>query len=350
MTTNLNILIENYHHLIKMKKINMLLIVIFSLIIIIGMVIVSSLYLSNESSQPITGQAILKDDVKVKIGYREHLLYLPAYVAQKNNYYAEEGLEAELINFDSTNQLVEAVLSGNVDAAIGGVNAVVPLTIEGKTPGLLRIFNLGILTDDFDALVVAKNSNIKTIQDLEGKIISSLPGTAAKIWMDRMLDQEKLNGKITIIQTADSQQLNALVSGSVDAIFVLEPLATIAEEKNIGRILIKSPISKYFRTDLLFETSIMSNDFINKNPTTAKKIIRAIDKAIVFINNNPDLVRTYYSEFTPVEEDSFENKLPVSRYIPSYEMDINKFQETTNLFATSGLIEEEVNVSKILIQ
>ena len=109
MTTNLNILIENYHHLIKMKKINMLLIVIFSLIIIIGMVIVSSLYLSNESSQPITGQAILKDDVKVKIGYREHLLYLPAYVAQKNNYYAEEGLEAELINFDSTNQLVEAV-------------------------------------------------------------------------------------------------------------------------------------------------------------------------------------------------------------------------------------------------
>ncbi len=326
-----------------MKKINLLIIGIFALILIVG----SSLYLMNTSDSSITGQVIHQDDVKVKIGYRGHLLYLPAYVAQEKNYYAEEGLQAELIKFDSTNQLVEAVLSGDIDAAVGGVNAIVPLTIEGKTPGSLKIFNLGFLTDDFDALVVAKNSGINTVQDLEGKTISSLPGTAAKRWMDLMLKQENLEGKVNIIQTAPSQQLNALSSGSVEAIFVLEPLATIAEEKGIGRILIESPISKYYRTDLLFETSVMSSNFIRKNPATAKKIIKAVDKAIVFIDNNPKIARTYYSEFTPVD-DSIENKLPVPGYIPSYNMNIAEFQETADLFVSSGLIEEEVDVSKIL--
>ncbi len=301
----------------------------------------------TESNSSIIGQAIHQENVNVKIGYRGHLLYLPAYVAQEKNYYAEEGLNAELIKFDSTNQLVEAVLSGDVDAAIGGVNAIVPLTIEGKTPGLLKLFGLGYLFNDFDALLVATDSDIKSIQDLEGKTISSLPGTAAKIWMDRMLNQENLDGKVTIIQTADSQQLNALSSGSADAIFVLEPLATIAEEKNIGKTMVKSPIFTY-STNLPI-TSVMSNSFIKKNPTTAKKIVKAVDKAIVFINNNPNVVRKYYSKFTPVE-DSFENKLPVSTYVPSYSVNPNDFQEVADFFYTSSLIEEEVDVLGILVK
>lgn len=326
-----------------MKKITLLSLIVLSLILVVG----SSLYLMTESNSSIIGQAIHQENVNVKIGYRGHLLYLPAYVAQEKNYYAEEGLNAELIKFDSTNQLVEAVLSGDVDAAIGGVNAIVPLTIEGKTPGLLKLFGLGYLFNDFDALLVATDSDIKSIQDLEGKTISSLPGTAAKIWMDRMLNQENLDGKVTIIQTADSQQLNALSSGSADAIFVLEPLATIAEEKNIGKTMVKSPIFTY-STNLPI-TSVMSNSFIKKNPTTAKKIVKAVDKAIVFINNNPNVVRKYYSKFTPVE-DSFENKLPVSTYVPSYSVNPNDFQEVADFFYTSSLIEEEVDVLGILVK
>lgn len=329
----------------KKTKILLLAVLILALVLVVGSV--SYLYLVNGHS--ITGQAVYQDSIKVKIGYRAHLLYLPAYVALKNNYFAEQGLQAELIKFDSTNQLVEAVLTGDIDAAIGGVNTLVPLEIEGKTPGQLKIFNLGYLTNNFDALLVSADSNIKSVQDLKGKTISSLPGTAAKIWMERMLEKENLNGKVNIIQTADSQQLNALSSGSADAIFVLEPLVTIAEEKKIGRVLVKSPITTYFTSNLLFETSVMSADFVKKNPGTAKKIITAVDKAIVYINNNPDTVRAYYSEFTPVE-DSFEQKLPVTRYVPSSEMNYNEFQKAVELFFTSGLIKQKVDISDVLVK
>jgi len=328
-----------------MKKTTQLIIGIIALIVILG----SALYLIGDSKPAVTGKSVSQDMTPVKIGYRNHLLFLPAYVAQENNYYAEQGLQVELVSFDSTNQLVEAVLTGDIDAAVGGVNAIVPLTIEGKAPGSLKIFNLGFLTDDFDALLVSADSDIRSVQDLEGKTISSLPGIAAKIWMDMMLDKEGLTGKVNVIQTADSQQLNALSSGNADAIFVLEPLATIGKKKGISRTLVKSPISTYFRTDLIFETSVFSTSFVEKRPETTRKIVAAVDKAILFIDDNPDIARKYYSEFTPVE-DSMEDELPVARYTPSYAMDAEEFQDVADLLFDTGLIDEKVGVSAILLK
>ncbi|MFC1723805.1 ABC transporter substrate-binding protein, partial [Nanoarchaeota archaeon] len=115
-----------------------------------------------------------------------------------------------------------------------------------------------------------------------------------------------------------------------------------------ARILIQSPISTYFRQDLIFETSVMSTDFLQKNPDTAKKIIRATDKAIEFIYNNPKLARTYYSKFTPVDKE-IQSQLPLGQYIPSYNMNPVEFQKTIDLFWTSNLISKPVAVTDILI-
>lgn len=164
-----------------------------------------------------------------------------------------------------------------------------------------------------------------------------------------MLEKEGLTGKVNVIQIAESQQLNALSSGSVDAIFVLEPLATIGKKKGLSRTLVKSPISTYFRTDLLFLTSVFSTSFVEKHPRTARKIVAAIDKAITFINDNPEVAREYYSEFTPVD-DSLEDELPMLRYVPSYAMDTGEFQDVADLLFDTGLIEEKVDVSIILLR
>ncbi|MFC1723802.1 ABC transporter substrate-binding protein [Nanoarchaeota archaeon] len=189
-----------------------------------------------------------QDLTPVEIGYKTHLLYLPAYVAQANKYFEQEGLDVELVKFESTNHLVEAILTGRIDAGIGGINALVPLTIEGKSPGSLKIFNLGILTDSFDYLLVRKDSEIRSVKDLAGKTISAHPGSSVLLFIQLMIDKERLQD-VTIVQTAPAQQLSALSSGSIDAIFVLEPLATIGITSGEARILIQSPISTYFRQE-----------------------------------------------------------------------------------------------------
>jgi len=312
-------------------------------ILIITLIGTLILFVGNTTGDVINNPAELE---KVKIGYRGHLFYLPAYVAEAEGYYRDQGLEVELIKFDSTNQLVEAVLNGNVNAGVGGVNSLVPLTIESKTPGLLRIFTLGYYSQEFDDLLVRKDSNIRTLQDLEGKTLSSLPGSTAITWMNIMLEEEGLTGKVNVVQTKPAQQLNALSSGSVDAIFVLEPLTSIGESKGVSRVLVESPITKYFMDGMLWETSVFSTEFVNGNPETAEKISNAIDDAIQFINSNQDKAKSYYSEFTSVE-DSLEPKLSVPVYQTNSDMNIDEFRGLANKLKKEGLLEKDIPVDSM---
>ncbi len=328
-----------------MKKSNL---IIYGLCILL--VAISAVYFLNTSNESgISGQVTYDENKDIRIGYRAHLFYLPAYVAYKNGYFAEQGLNAQLVEFDSTNQLVDAVLSGDLDAAVGGVNTVVPLTVEGKAPGSIKIFATGVLEDDLDYLLVAADSDIKSVKDLEGKTISLHPGTASEKMIEAMLRKEGLLGKVQLIQTNPSQQLNALASGSVDAVFVLEPLATPAVDEGIARVLVRSPISKYYKQELIFETNVMSTEFIKRNPETAERIKAAVDKAVEFINNNEDVARKYYSEFTPVD-DSLESKLAVGLYYPSYDIDESRLQETADFFFNTGVIDDPVNVSEMIMR
>ena len=321
-------------------------IVIGLLILVVALIGINIVFFSGLSGEVIEGSEGYDKLEKVKIGYRGHLFYLPAYVAEARGYYEEQGLEVELVEFSSTNQLVEAVINGDIDAAVGGVNSLVPLTIESKNKGLLKIFNLGYFSKGFDHVLVRKDSDIRTLQDLEGKTLSTWPGSSAMIFANLMLEAEGLDGKVSVVQTKPSQQLNALSSGSVDAIFVLEPLSTISEEKGISRVLVESPITAYFMSGMYFETSVFSSEFVNENPETVKKISAAVDDAIFFINSNPNEAKTYYSEFTSVE-DSLEGKLPITTYRTSSSMNVEEFQRLADKLEKEGFLGKKVVVDSM---
>ncbi len=301
--------------------------------------ILGGIALFYESNHIMAAKVTYEPLQKVKIGYRPQLFYLPAYVAKAEGYYRAQGLDAELVSFESTNQLVDAILNGNIDAGVGGVNILVPLTIEDKSPGQLKIFDLTYFHKEFDALLVAKNSSITKVSDLKGKTISTLPGTAANFWMKSMLEKENLTGQVKVVETNPSQQLAALASGSVDAIYVLEPLATTGIEKGIARVLVESPISTYFMDNMLFDTSVFSTKFVNEHPDTAKKIIAAVDEAIESINADPVKARRYYPEFSPVDNATAE-KLPVTEYVTSDSMNATALQVVADKFAETGAIKK----------
>ncbi len=323
----------------------------FMVLGILAILLVALIGLNFVFFNNITGKAIDAPEnlEKVKIGYRSHLFYLPAYVAEAKGYYKDQGLEVELIEFGSTNQLVEAVINGNIDAGVGGINSIVPLTIEQKTPGLLKIFTLGYFTKEFDGLLVRKDSSIETLADMEGKTLSTLLGSTAMTWINIMLEEEGLTGKVNVVQTKPSQQLNALSSGSVDAIFVLEPLITTGEFKGISKVLVESPITTYFMDGMLFEVSIFSTEFIKENPETAKKISKAVDSAILFINSNPNQAKAYYSEYTPID-DELESKLPITTYETSNNLNVQEFQELADKLYEEGILEGRVDVEDIFLR
>ena len=186
--------------------------ILILLLAITSTILLSTLYY-KEDNKPLE---------QVRIGYRDHLLYLPTYLADSLGYYEQEGLDVELIRFDSTNDMVDSLIAGKIDAIGSGTNSVVLLTIEQKSPGLFKIYNQGYLTDEFDAILISSSSPINSTGELGGKTISILPGTASSVWMNLMLEKEGLKDKVNLITTKETQQLDVLSSHSADEVFALE--------------------------------------------------------------------------------------------------------------------------------
>lgn len=319
--------------------------VTISLSIIAALILVSGiLIVVLEKKSPVMNTESLE---YVKIGYRDHVGYLPAYLAKAEGFYEKNGLDVELVGFDSTDALVNAVLTKDVAAAIGGVNAQVVLTVETKASGQLKIFSAGYFNKDYSAILVAKDSLIQDVTDLNKKTVGVFSGSQPRKWMQ--LIQEKENISFEIVEMSTTQQLPALSSGSVDAIFVLAPMDSIGSSKNISRTLIQDPVGIYFTKDFLFTTSVMSSEYLNDNPDAAERIIKSTNDAIDFINNNQNVAKSYYSEFTSVD-DSIEQSITVLQYEKNTDIAMDELQKTADMLYSYGLVAKSVNVTPLVIK
>src|SRR3954467_4543439 len=121
-----------------------------------------------------------KEAELVKIGYLQNTGSLPLFVAEEKGYFAEEGVREEAMPIATSNQLVDALLAGNLQA-FPESSAYPVLAVELQSPGRLKIFSASAITKQhpFDSLLVKENSPVKKISDLAGKRIGVFPGSTA---------------------------------------------------------------------------------------------------------------------------------------------------------------------------
>src|SRR5215208_2176510 len=126
--------------------------------------------------------------------------------------------------------VVPAVVSGSVD--IGGSNLVSVLLAQGK--GIpLKIVAPGtfVQTDrkkDFSAIMVSKDSDIRSPKDLEGKTLAvNTLKNVAEVTAKESLSKQGVDVSKVKLAEVDFPDMNgALEQGRVDAAFVIEPFVT----------------------------------------------------------------------------------------------------------------------------
>src|SRR3989344_9462314 len=139
-----------------MKLIKKYAIILITFLIIVGVLIL--LIPNNHDSQS------NEVDNNIRIGYKTHVGFLPLFVAIDKGYFDEQGLEVELIEFESTDLMVQALLSGEIDA-LTGINTLTAFAVEENSPGKLKIFTTQTYTTEFyaDQILVNKDSEITKI-------------------------------------------------------------------------------------------------------------------------------------------------------------------------------------------
>jgi NitT/TauT family transport system substrate-binding protein len=151
---------------------------------------------------------------------------------------------------------------------------IVPLAMKLREQGVpVKICYLG--HRDGSQIVVAKESKIRSLADLKGRIVAipSLFSNQHFVIQKLMVDYGMAEGDITFVILPPPDMPTSLAAGAIDAYFVGEPFCAKAELDGIGRVL-------YYARDIwpnfISCALVVHEDLINSHPDVVKDLVRGI--------------------------------------------------------------------------
>jgi NitT/TauT family transport system substrate-binding protein len=302
--------------------------------------------------------AIAISPTKVKIGYIAVTQALPLFIAEQEKIFTSNNIEAELVKFEQPTQLMESFLTGQIDV-VGFTGATGILSIaNSKNPEAFKILNSGYASSENPVdVLVAKDPNSKSIIDLKGKTCGILAGPQFKAMFTKVAKDGGLSsapkGTLADINYQEmpvSDFGSNLASGNIECVLGLEPFGSVAESKKIGKIITKAPISQALGGRFYGVTSAVNKQFLDKNPSIAKNIVTAFDKALE-LANSPTLEQKQNLMTKIGLPLSLADKLPYQRFVTAKnfsDQDISGIKAITETMMTTGNQQAQSNLDKAI--
>lgn len=287
---------------------------------------------------------------RVRVAYKKSVASFPIFVGINQGYFKNHGIEIEPVVFESTNQMIEAVVRNDVDvSAVGSVEPA--LAAEIVTPGNFKFYGqVKYDKDNFlDYVLVKKDSTISSIQELQGKKIGVAPGGASVIYTKIFL-KNFLNPKDVSIEQLDPKTLlQALGAGSIDAIIGNEPLGTIAIQKGVARILLERPYTDYVPyIPEIAGVGLMSKKFIEQRPDVAKGFTEAMKESFEYGNVNPEKVKAILPSCCGVSEDIAPYIPHLGIYTDSKSINREALQKFADFLFEQKIIDKKIDTAPLI--
>ena len=245
---------------------------------------------TEASAEPTAGSEEAASDgalTAVTVGHLPITIYAPLFVADQKGYFAEEGIDIDLVPVQGGTENVVQVASGNFDVAGGGIGAgmfnAVARGIDFEIVAPLHTERPPLTTP----LVVSKTrfdaGEVTDVSDLVGKVVSTnAKGAATEYWLWRALQQGDLGFEdVDVIGVGFRDVAPALENGSLDAGMLAEPLATFAEDQGLIARLSNDFLDSYTATVLYY-----NKDWAEADPDLAAGFVKAFIRGARDLNGD----------------------------------------------------------------
>lgn len=279
-----------------------------------------------------TDQTTFRFSVNTWVGYA------PFFLAQEKGFFAEEGIDAEIVVIEDVAQRKNALTSGRLDGAADTVDAL-PLYIDQGVPGTM-VAQLDV-SDGADGIVAV--DGITSIADLKGKKIAVQRNFVSEAFLNYALIDAGLSpSDVTPVDMEGGAAGAAFVAGSVDAAVTFEPWLTNASEREGGHLLASSRDYPGAIVDVLF----IHPEYLQSNPEAVRGVLRAWFRAVEFAKTNPDEAYAIMAPHYNVSPEEFAGFLDGVKW-PSQEENVAYFSsgkalEVANTFADLFLITKQL--------
>ncbi len=279
----------------------------------------------------------------VRIGYLPITSDASFFVAVEKGLFKAQGLQVEPIKFETSNQALEALVAGRIDAtAIVALEAA--LALEANTPNQFRIIEMTAATANTKVhrIVVKTDSSIKTLADLKGKRVGTFPGSQMvvflKLILGRYFDAER---EVEIVQLKPPLQPQALESGQVDALFCLEPTGTLLESKGLARAISVNPLYEFIQKPFPTAVSVVSARMAAEKPKAVGRIVAGLTAAHQFLKVHPEEAALTFPKYAPVDSNIVAQVALYENWGPDA-MDRDSVQKLADLYAEKGVVPKRV--------
>jgi sulfonate transport system substrate-binding protein len=252
------------------------------------------------------------------------------------------GYSVSWTEFPSGPPLLEALNVGAIDFGITGETP--PIFAQAAGAPLVYLA-YDPPAPQGEAILVPKDSPLKSVADLRGKKVALNKGSNVHYLLVRAL--EKAGLKYTDIQTvflAPSDALAAFTRGSVDAWVIWDPYEAAAEASTGARILTDG-------TDLVanYQFYFSSKKFLNENARAVDVVLEALNEADDWAKNNIDAVAEQLSPSVGLPAAVLAVSLKRESYgiLPISSEVIASQQRIADTFHALGLLPKAIAVSDL---
>ena len=161
------------------------------------------------------------------------------HVAADEGLFAKQGLEVELIPFQSALELGAAMRAGALSGHFGDIINVLMQNESGSPQAIVATTSHSSPDNRCFGLVVSPKSKAQTLADLKGKDIAVSSATIIDFLLAQLLQQE--GAAPDFLNRQDIRQipvrLQMLLSGQIESALLPEPLVSLVEAKGARTIL-----------------------------------------------------------------------------------------------------------------
>jgi len=234
----------------------------------------------------------------VRLAKQFGIPYLPLTVMEEKKLLEEHGkrlgldLKTEWVQFVSGAPMNEAIISGNLDFASGGVGPL--LTIWGKTRGNIGVKGVAVI-NAMPLYLNTINPDVKTIKDFSAKDRIALPAVKVSIQAVTLQmaaekvfgagEQDKLDGLTVSLSHPDGMANMLSGKPEITAHFTSAPfMYQELEDSRVHKVLDSYEVLGGPHT---FNAVWTSAKFYNENHKVVQAFLAALDDALAQIHSDP---------------------------------------------------------------
>ena len=247
------------------------------------------LALATLAGPPAQAQAPEQSKVEIWV-VRDPQQAAPIALAKELNYYRDEALDVTIRWIVSGTDMPSLLATGDIN--IAGESVITAAILRDKGIDIRYVMPTANIAGT-QCIIIGPKAKIVAPKDLEGKKIGMAAGSYVAIAIRNMAKRYGVDySKLIFVNLQPPDQAAALAHGDIDAMAVWQPWA-LAGVSLGGKIYFTGNKSFIEGSEkpanwMYLDAGLnVRADYLAKNPDTVKAVMRAILKAIDYINANP---------------------------------------------------------------